>query len=351
MKKMKRMMPLIAAGLLAVASAVRGDAPAAGKPAADTYAVEKTIKIGGDGRWDYVTFDPESKLIWATRSTHTQGIDPATGKVVLDVKGQGGSHGAVAVPKSGHGFITDGRAGTFVIFDLKTGEVLATPTAADDADGLIYDAGMNLVIAGCGDAGQIAVLDPMADPKTVKAETIDIGGKPEFLAADGKGMVYVNLVDKNAVAAVDLKAKKVVATWPTGSGTGPAGLAIDAAKGRLFVGCHNKKMIVMSTDGGKILGELPIGQGVDACGFDPGTGEAFASCGDSTLTVVKETSADKFEVTQTVQTPRGSRTMTIDPATHTIYLPGAEMQPPKQGERRPQMVPGSFMIVVVNRKA
>ena len=84
-------------------------------------------------------------------------------------------------------------------------------------------------------------------------------------------------------------------------------MAIDAEHGRLFIGCHNNKLIVMDTKDGKVLADLPIGKGNDACGFDPGTGEAFASCGDGTLTVVKETSPGKFEVVQTVKTPRMAR--------------------------------------------
>ncbi len=313
--------------------------------AADPYAARTSIHVGGPGRWDYATVT--DGRLYVTRSTHTQAIDVATGKVVLDVDGQKGSHGVVAVPKVGRGYITDGKAGTIVAFDLKTGDVLGNVAAADDADGEFYDAGTGKVLATCGDAGVMAVLDAAADPKSAHADTVDLGGKPEFLAADGKGTAYANLEDKSQVAVVDLKAMKTIAHWGLGTGTSPAGLAIDAEHGRLFVGCHNQKLVVLDTKDGKVLAELPIGKGNDACGFDPGAGTAFASCGDSTLTVVKETSPGKFEVVQTVKTPRGARTMAIDPATHTVYLPTAEFNPAKAGERRPTMKPDSFMIAVV----
>ena len=328
---------------LAVAAALFAAAPVF----ADTYAVQKTIHIGGPGRWDYASVDPTAHRLYLTRSTHTQAVDLTTGKVVLDVPGQKRSHGAVAVPSVGRGYITDGGAGTIVVFDLKTGDVLANVAAADDADGEVYDAGTNKVLATCGDAGKLAVLDAGADPKTAHADTVDLGGKPEFLAADGKGMAYANINDKNEVVAVDLKAMKVTARYPLGGGTSPAGLAIDAEHGRLFVGCHNKKLVVMATADGKVLAELPIGTGNDACAFDPATGEAFASEGDGTLTVAKETSPGQFEVTQTVQTPRGARTCAVDPGTHTLYLPTAEMNPAQPGERRPTPKPNSFMVAVV----
>ena len=312
-------------------------------------AVQKTIHLGGPGRWDYASV--ADGRLYLTRTTHTLAVDLATGKVALDVPGQQRSHGCVAVPSVNRGYITDGKAGTVVVFDLKTGDVLGNVAAADDADGVIYDPGTNKVLVSCGDANAMAVVDAGADPKTAKADTIDLGGKPEFLAADGKGTAYVVLTDKAEVAVVDLKAMKVTARHRLGTGTGPAGLAIDADHGRLFAGCHNNKLVVMSTADGKVLAELPIGPGNDACAFDPGTGTAYASQGDGTMAVVRETSPGTFAVVQTVKTPRGSRTMTVDPATHLVYLPAAEFAPAQPGERRPTPKPDSFMVVVVGPAA
>ena len=79
------------------------------------------------------------------------------------------------------------------------------------------------------------------------------------------GKVYVNLEDKDMVAVVDLKTRKVIARWPVAPGGHPVGMAIDAKTHRLFIGCRNpQKLIVMSTDDGKVLADLPIGAGVDA---------------------------------------------------------------------------------------
>jgi hypothetical protein len=107
-------------------------------------------------------------------------------------------------------------------------------------------------------------------------------------------------------------------------------------------------MIVMSSEDGHVIDELAIGKGVDACRYDPGTGQAFASCGDGTLAVIDETSPGKFAVTS-VPTKAGARTMALDAATHTLYLPTAEFALPEPGEggKRPAPKAGTFMIVVV----
>lgn len=317
---------------------------------ADTYKVAQTFKVGGEGGWDYLTVDPQHQLLYVPRSTHTLVLDAKTGKTVADIPGQKRNHGVAIAPGAGRGFITDGEEGSVTIFDLKTYAVLGKVKAADDADGVIYDPASGKVLVVCGDAGVMIPISPDLDPAQGKADpAVELGGKPEFLAADGKGKAYINLVDKDQVAVVDTKTMKVLNKWPTAPGGSPVGMAMDVERGHLFIGCRRpQKLIVMSAADGKVLADLPIGAGVDATKFD---GDAFASCGDGTLTIVRESAPHKFEVTQTVPTPRGARTMGVDPVTHTIYLPTAEMEPPAAGQGRPRPKPGTFMVVVVSRSS
>ena len=315
------------------------------------WKVERSIQIGGDGGWDYLTVDPQTHRLYVPRSTHTQVIDPESGRVIADIPGQKRAHGVAIVHESGRGFISDGGGdGAIVIFDLKTHAVLGTVVAQPDADGIIFDPASKLVLVVSGDGGTLMTLKPDADPKTAKIDApIELGGKPEFLAADGKGKVYINLVDKNEVVAVDMSARKVTERWPTAPGGSPVGMSMDTKRRLLFIGCRKPQLLtVMSADDGKILASLPIGAGVDATTIDGA--QAFASPADGTLAVAAETSKGKFEIVQTVTTRRGARTMGIDPGTHKIYLPTAEFEEVKPGATgRPAAKPGTFMIVVVAR--
>src|ERR1017187_7134763 len=161
------------------------------------WAVEKTLHIGGDGGWDYVTLDAKNHRLYVPRSTHTMVIDADSGKTVADIPGQKHNHGVALVPEVGRGFISD-ESGAVVIFDLKTNAVLGTIAAQPDADGIIYDKASGLVLVVSGDNGVLMTLKPDVDPKTGSIDApIDLGGKPEFLASDGAGKVYINLVDKN----------------------------------------------------------------------------------------------------------------------------------------------------------
>lgn len=316
------------------------------------WTVVKTLPLGGEGGWDYLSVDAHSHRLYVPRSTHTSVIDSASGKLIADIPGQKRAHGVAIVPEAGRGFISDGGGdGAIVIFDLKTNEVLGSIAAQPDADGIIFDPASGDVVFVSGDKGVLMSLKPDVDPKTGKIDpVIDLGGSPEFLASDGAGKVYVNLMDKNEVAVVDIKARKVIARWPVAPGGAPVGMSMDTKARRLFIGCRNpQKLIVMSADTGKVIADMPIGKGVDATLTD--NGKALASSADGTLTVAGETAPGKFEVLQTVKTPPGARTMGIDPTTHTIYMPTAEYEEPKPGAKGRSTKPGSFMIVVVRREA
>lgn len=328
---------LIVAGLL-----LCGPAFAQGE-----WAVEKTFHVGGQGGFDYITVEPKSRRLYVPRSTHTMVINADSGETLADISGQKHNHGVAVVPELSRGFISDGGAGSIVIFDLKTNAVLATVAAKDDADGIIYDRYTGLVLVACGDAGVLVTLKADADPKTAAIDPpIDLGGKPEYLAADGAGKVYVNLEDKDQVAVVDLKARKVLAHWPVAPGGSPVGLSIDREKDRLFIGCRKpQKLLVMSTADGKVVGDLPIAAGVDATRWDGH--QAFASTREGKLSVVEEKGGN-WETVQTVTTGLGTKTMDIDNEAHKIYLPTAEFEEGKPGAR-PVTKPGSFMIVVVGR--
>ena len=309
------------------------------------WKVLHTFHVGGDGSWDYVTTDAPNQRLFVTRSTHTMAIDEVTGKVLGDIPGQIRSHGIALVPALGRGFITDGGGpGAIVVFDLRTYAVLGKIPAVPDADGIIYDKKLNRVLAVSGDGNELLTFSPDIDPTTGKLDPpIPLGGAPEFLASDGSGKVYVNLEDKDLVAVVDLHTRKVVDRWPVAPGGHPVGMAMDPATNRLLIGCRNPQLlVVMNAETGTVESSLPIGAGVDATSFD--AGQAFASADDGTLTVTSVKDG-KWVVDQTVTTPMGARTMGLDPATHRIYLPTAELEPAATG--RPRQKPDTFMIVEV----
>jgi len=234
------------------------------------------------------------------------------------------------------------------MWDTKTLAVLKTIPVEGAPDGILFDPFNQRVWIFSHRAPNATVID--AKEGSVVG-TVDLGGAPEEAVTDGKGHLWVDLEDKDSIAAVDAKTLKVTAKYDlAGKGGGPGGLALDEKHHILFAACHEPAtMVILNADDGKIITTLPIGRGVDGAGFNPHTMEAFSSQGEGTLTVIKENSPTSFVVEQTVQTKAGARTMTIDSKTNHVFTITGEFTPPPPGQRRGQMVPGSFSIIEVGK--
>jgi len=349
--KWRTVVTYVAFLILAASVAIVDHVIAAPQAGGSGYHVANKYKLAGEGGWDYLTVDSPNHRLFISRGTHVMVVDTQTGAVVGDIPGMHRVHGIALAPKSGKGFVSDGDPGSVTVFDYKTLKVLDTVTTDKDCDGIIYDPGTNRVFTMNGDAGTSTAIDA-GTGKVIG--TFPLGGKPEFAAADGKGHVFANLEDKSELDKINSRTLKVEETWPLAPCESPSGLAIDAAHERLFVGCHNKLMAFVDGNSGKVLGTVPIGQGVDANRFDPSTGYAFASCGDGTITVAHEDSAEKFSPVDTITTQRGARTMEIDLGSHTIYTVTAEFGPmpaatPDHPRPRPPMLPDTFTLLVLTR--
>ncbi|MGB8370388.1 MAG: YncE family protein [Limisphaerales bacterium] len=309
------------------------------------YHFIKEIPIGGDSGWDYLTVDSAGQRLYVSHGTKVVVIDLAKDQVAGEITNTPGVHGIAIAPDLGLGVTSNGRENKAGIVDLKTLQTLSKVDTGQNPDGMLYEPGRKEAYLFNGRGQSATVVDVKAG-KVVAA--IPLGGKPEFAQADPKaGRVYDNLEDKNEVAVIDTKSHQVITNWPITPGEEASGMAIDLKNHRLFLGCGGSKtMVMMDSTSGKIIASVPIGQGVDANAFDPGTGFAFASCGDGTTTIAHEDTPDKLTVVQTLETQRGSRTMMIDPKTHKIYLAAAKFEAPAEGQRRGKMVPDSFKILV-----
>jgi DNA-binding beta-propeller fold protein YncE len=329
---------------------MRGTAMAAPPQSAANYHLIQSVPIGGDGFWDYLNLDSAGRRIYISHGTHVVVLDADTYKVVGDIPNTQGVHGIALAPELGRGFTSNGRASTVTIFDLKTLKVLGeVKVTGENPDAIAYDPASKRAFTFNGRTGNSTVIDAA---KGTVLGTIELDGKPEFAVADGKGHIYNNLENKSTLLEIDTEKMTVLSRWPMAPCEEPSGLAMDREHRRLFAGCHNQMMAVIDADSGKVIATPAIGRGVDANKFDPGTGLAFSSNGEGTLTVVKETSPSQFTVVQNATTERGARTMAVDLKTHRVILVTAKFGPPPAPTAArphpfPSIVPGSFHALVM----
>jgi DNA-binding beta-propeller fold protein YncE len=314
------------------------------------YRVIARIDVGGEGGWDYITFDPATPRLFVAHATRVDVVDPDAGKVIGQIPDTPGVHGIALVPETGKGFISNGKADNVTVFDLKTLRTLGHIPTGSKPDAIVYDAGARRVIVSDGDSADLTIIDPS---QTRPVGKIALGGAPEYIAGDGKGTIWVNLEDKNQTLMIDPANLAVKKRFQLPGCDEPSSMAMDRETRRLFIGCGNKVLTVLDADAGKVVAQLPIGEHVDATVFDPERRLVFSSNGDGTITVVHEDAADKFRVVETIATLRGAKTMALDPKAGRMYLPTAEGLPPTAtGPPRPngpQFAMGRFVVLVVGQ--
>lgn len=315
------------------------------------YHVASQLPLEGDANFDDLRVDSSGR-VFVTRDAFVAVVDRAGTHLAGTVPDTPGAH-SIAFDEDAHrGYISAGRASNVVVFDTKTlARITDIASTGDNPDAIVFDAATQRVVAFNGRGRNATVIDA----KTNRViGTIVLDAKPEFAVSDGRGRVYVNLEDANAIALIDIRALTVLARWPIDGCEGPTGLAFDRANQRLFTACGNRVMAVVEAHTGRVVTTLPIGAFVDGAAFDPGKQLAFASAGDGTLTIVHEDAPDQFRVVQTLATQRGARTMALDERSHRVYVAAAlyvETPPgpdePTAATPRFRTVPGTFRLLVI----
>jgi hypothetical protein len=341
---MKHLLPRL---LCLLVLAPLGLAQAAGAP---HYRITHQVSLPGDEGWDYLLYDQAGHRLFVSHGSRVLVVDGEKLTVTGEIADTPGVHGIALAPDLGRGYVSAGRAGYVVVFDLKTlARLKEIKVTGENPDAILYDPATQRVFTFNGRGRNATVIDARTDEVV---GTVALDAKPEFAVSDGKGRVYVNLEDRNSLAALDPHKVSVLSVWPLAGCDEPSGLAFDAVHGHLIPVCGNKLMAVVDAASGKMLGTVPIGAGVDAAAFDPGTGLAFASCGEGVLTVVRIEPSGHPEVVQSAPTQRGARTMALDLEKHRVFLVTADFSPPPpataaQPHPRPSIVPGSMRLLVL----
>ena len=308
--------------------------------AAPTYKIVSEIKAG-DGGWDILSVDPSAHRLYVARRDRVTAVDLATGTVTDKLAPDDGGHSALVIPGTSEVLVTNGTANNATIIDGRTGQLRATIPTGKKPDAAAYDpATRTLWIMTPGD-GAITVVDP-ASAKVLA--TVPVGGSLEFGAADRQGHLYVNAEDKNDVAVIDTRTRKVLRREALPGCDGPTGILYDPATRETLSACANGVAVVLSATG-KPVASLTIGKRPDGAAFDERRHVALVPSGaEGTLSVIQLSPTPK--VVQTVQTARSARTIALDPSTGRAYLPATDQLPPV-GNQRPQAVAGTFRIIVV----
>ncbi|GAA4083493.1 YncE family protein [Mucilaginibacter panaciglaebae] len=309
------------------------------------FHVLKDLPIGSSGGWDYILVDGANKRIYTSHGNQVNVLSTVNGDSIGYIPKTMGVHGIALVNSLDKGYVSNGRANSVSVFDIKTLKVLAEIPVGTNPDAIFYDDFSKKIITCNGRSKDATIVDPVAD-KVVA--TVPLGDKPETAVSDGKGKVFVNGEGTSTVIVFDATSYKEITRYKIDGGESPSGLAIDRTTNRLFIGCGDSKtMVIMDAADGKTIAKFPIG-GTDGVVFDPGLKIAYASNGEGTISAIRELNANKFEFVENITTEPSARTIGIDLTTHKLYLPAAKTEPNPAGGR-PKQIPGTFHVIEVGK--
>lgn len=307
------------------------------------YRLLKKVAIGGEGSWDYPAFDDQNKRLYVSHETEVVVINAGSAEIIGRITNVSGVHGIATVPALGKIFISEGKADSIGIFDIKTLSPIGKIKTGAGPDAIIYDPATKRLFTSNGDSADMTAINAQSG---AIVGTIPVGGDPESIAADGKGQLWLAIADKNEIVNIDTKKLAVKNHWAITGCVEPKSVALDSKNNRLFVGCRNHLMAVMDAKTGRTIKTIPIGERVDTTIFDAATRVIFNSCGDGTVSVFREDAPDKFSLIETVQTLPGAKTMAYDPATRQIFLPVAENFKAADVSTGQKAVPGNFVLLI-----
>ena len=322
-------------------------APSAPAHQTETLSIAR-VSLQGEGRGDYLFADPKANRLFVTHSSVVHVLNLTTLRPVAQVNGLTAAHG-VALDARGRGYVTDGNSNSVLQFDPATGSVLKRIAVGKKPDSILFDPASSRIMAFDGDSEDVSVIDP-ATGSVVK--TIKLPNAPEYSQTDGRGRVYVNLEEGNAVAVIDTRTMILHHLIPLAGCDGPAPLGFDSANRRLFSGCGNNVMVITNADSGKVVASVPIGGDPDGIVYDPGTRRIFVANRDGGWTIVKQKSANTYNVEQTLKIDEYAKTVALDPLTHRVFSSTADLVwPPAQPGKKhlPNAKSGTFRLIVVSQ--
>lgn len=296
----------------------------------------------GDGGWDLLSVAPTDQRLYIAHGDRVTAIDLRTGTVTDKLVAGQRVHAALAIPGTHDVISTNGETNNALLFDGRTGKIRATIATGTRPDAAAYDPATRTVWIMNPGSGDVTVVDP-SSAKVLA--TVPVGGSLEMGEADGRGLMYVNVEDKNEVAVLDTRARKLVRRFPLDGCDGPTGIAVDRQPNEILSACGGNAVAIVSAPDGRQIAKLPIGKGADGAAYDPVHRLALVPGGrDGNLTVIRL--GAKPAVVGQVETAVSARTIAVDPSTGRAYLPSATLAPAPAGER-PKAVPGSFRVLVV----
>ncbi len=271
------------------------------------------------GRIDHLTLDASGAHLWiaALENDSIEIVDLDAMKRIQTLTGPKEPQGICLIPELKRIVVASGEDGIVRAYDDAL-KVVASVSGLEDADNVRYDPGQKRIYVGYG-KGALAVLD--AD-KLTKLADVKLDGHPESFQLEQHGeRIFVNVPSAKYVAVIDRKQQSVTTKWPISEAQSNYPMALDEAHKRLLLVCRKPaRLLVLSTESGKVVANLDCCGDADDIFLDPGRKRVYVTGGDGSVSTFEQADADHYQPLPRVSTRDGARTSLYDPKTGRLFV-------------------------------
>ncbi len=303
--------------LFVVAMPARFRAPA---QAAVPLKLETSIALPGfSGDFDHFAVDKKGGRLFLAGEDHktVEVFDLNANRRIKSIAGFGTPHAIFYLPESDRILVTDGDKGFLRILRGKDYSEEAHVEGLAGTDSARLDAATETLYVITGgkdvplDHSFLVAINLRTNEKAGELR-IDSNHVEGLELESSSSRMFINLTDEHAVAVVDRKAMKEIARWPVGTQADNSPMAYDEPHRRLLIVCRKPgTLLIMDSDTGKVVTQLPAAERSDDIAFDAASGRVF---------VFKQSSADQYEMLAKVTSEPGAKTCLLVPGLARFYV-------------------------------
>lgn len=289
-----------------------------------------TIPLPGlkEGDFDHFAPDIDGHRLFLTdeENDKVDVLDTATNTRIHTIEGAKAPHAILYREDLKRLFVVEGDASAVKVYDSDTYKPLGEIKLSIDADSAAYDSRTQYlyVVNGGREAhtpfSLISVIDTNSSKK-LRDIKID-SNRVEAVLLEKSGLrLFCNITGQNAVGVLDRNKGSLLATWPLPSGDKTnVAMAFDEANHRLFVSARDPgKLIVLDSDSGRVVAELPSVGMVDDAAYEAKRKRIYLA-GDGYLDVFQQRDADHYSLLGQVQGSFRAKTGILVPELNRYYL-------------------------------
>ncbi len=290
----------------------------------------ETIPLPGlkDGDFDHFAPDVDGHRLFLTAEENgkVQVLDTNTNKLIHTIADVKAPHAILYLQDLKKLFIVEGDASAVRVYDSDSYQAVGEIKVSIDADSIAYDPATNYlyVVNGGREAhtpySLISVIDTN-NSKRLRDIKINSNHVEAIVLEKSGPRMFCNITGQNAVGVLDRNESALAATWrlPPGD-TQNVAMALDEANHRLFVVARKPgKLIVLNSENGKVIADLPAVGLVDDLSYDAKQKRLYLA-GDQFLDVFDQKDPDHYVLLARIPGSFRAKTGILVPELNRYYL-------------------------------